>query len=122
SVVVPAYQEEPRIGRTVRALRDALGGLEGGVEVVVVDDGSSDGTAGAARAAGADAVLVHPVNRGKGAAVRTGVAAARGRTVAFTDADLSYPPDHVLAVLAAVEGGADMAMGNRRAAGSMEEG
>jgi dolichyl-phosphate beta-glucosyltransferase len=122
SVVIPAYEEEPRIGRTVRAVRAALADLEGGVEVVVVDDGSSDGTPDAARAAGADLVVVHPVNRGKGAAVRSGVAQARGRTVAFTDADLSYPPEHLLAVLEAIEGGGDIAMGNRRAAGSESEG
>jgi hypothetical protein len=122
SVVIPAYQEEPRIGRTVRAVRAALADLEGGVEVVVVDDGSSDGTPEAARAAGADVVVVHPANRGKGAAVRSGVARTRGRTVAFTDADLSYPPEHLLTVLAAIESGGDIAMGNRRAEGSESEG
>jgi dolichyl-phosphate beta-glucosyltransferase len=122
SVVIPAYQEEPRIGRTVRAVRAALADLDGGAEVVVVDDGSADGTADAARAAGADLVLVHPANRGKGAAVRTGVAATRGRTIAFTDADLSYAPEHLLVVLDAVEAGGDIAIGNRRAEGSESEG
>ena len=73
-------------------IREALGSLDGGLEIVVVDDGSSDGTADAARRAGADQVIVHDHNRGKGAAVRSGVLAATGRTVAFTDADLSYAP------------------------------
>ncbi len=113
AVVVPAYEEHDRIASTVQSIRDALGDLEGGLEIVVVDDGSGDGTAAAARAAGADQVLVHDVNRGKGAAVRTGVLAAHGRTVAFTDADLSYPPSQLLAILAEVESGWDIVVGSR---------
>jgi dolichyl-phosphate beta-glucosyltransferase len=116
SVVVPAYGEADRIGDSVRRLRDELTDIaaDGGLEVVVVDDGSPDATADAALAAGADQVVVHPANRGKGAAVRTGVQAARGRTVAFTDADLAYGPDQVRRVLAAVEEGWDVAIGDRR--------
>ena len=98
-----------------RRLRDGLAEVaaDGGLEVVVVDDGSDDATADAALAAGADQVVVQPDNRGKGAAVRAGVLAARGRTVAFTDADLAYAPDQVLRVLAAVEDGWDVAIGDR---------
>jgi putative flippase GtrA len=120
TVVIPAFDESARIGTTVRAVRAALTDLarDGGVEVVVVDDGSSDGTAGAALDGGADQVVVLPGNRGKGAAVRAGVAAARGRTVAFTDADLSYSPDQLLAVIAEVEGGWDVAVGSRRHPGA----
>ena len=121
SVVVPAYDEADRIGDTVRRLRDGLAGegltadVEGGdVEIVVVDDGSTDDTAEAALAAGASQVVVQPHNRGKGAAVRLGVLAARGRTVAFTDADLAYGPDQVARVAAAVEDGWDVAIGDRR--------
>src|SRR3954447_6276254 len=73
-----------------------------------------DGTAEAARHAGADAAVVLPQNRGKGAAVRAGVAAARGRTIAFTDADLAYAPDHLRAVITTVEAGWDVAVGSRR--------
>ncbi len=113
SVVVPAFQEHDRIASTVAALRDALGALDGGVEIVVVDDGSSDGTADEARAAGAAQVIVLPVNRGKGAAVRTGMAAARGRTVAFTDADLSYAPSQLVDLLEHVESGYDVVVGSR---------
>ena len=61
----------------------------------MVDDGSADDTADAARAAGADLVVSYPPNRGKGAAVREGMLAATGRTVAFTDADLSYSPAQI---------------------------
>ena len=115
SVVVPAYEEAAGIGATVAAIRSALADVaaEGGLEVIVVDDGSSDGTVDAALAADADQVVVQPANRGKGAAVRAGVLAARGRTVAFTDADLSYSPDQLLRILHAVEDGWDVAIGDR---------
>src|SRR5690606_19828018 len=95
SVVVPAYHEGGRIGSTVRQIREALGDLEGGVEIVVVDDGPDRASAEEAREAGADVVISHAHNRGKGAAVRTGVLAAHGRTIAFTDADLAYSPDQL---------------------------
>lgn len=116
TVVIPALNEVEGISATVAAVRSALEGLaaDGGVEVVVVDDGSTDGTADAALAAGADQVVVLPVNRGKGAAVRAGVAAARGRSVAFTDADLSYSPDQLVGVITLVEEGWDVAAGSRR--------
>lgn len=87
--------------------------VDGDIEIVVVDDGSGDGTAEIARGAGADQVVALPVNRGKGAAVRAGVAAAEGRTIAFTDADLAYSPDQVMALLDRVEDGWDLVMGNR---------
>lgn len=115
SVVVPALHEADRIGRSVERLRDALEPLTAdGVELVVVDDGSRDGTAEAAEAAGADVVLRHPRNRGKGAAVRTGMAATTGRTTAYTDADLAYPPEQLLGLVEQVEAGAQVVLGNRR--------
>lgn len=116
SVVVPAFRERHHIGATVAALRGALASVagDGGLEIVIVDDGSADGTADAARAAGADVVLEQPENRGKGAAVRRGVLASHGRTVAFTDADLSYSPDQLLRLLAQVEDGWDVVVGSRR--------
>jgi len=114
SIVIPALDEGPSIARTIAAVRSALAGLDGEVEVIVVDDGSTDDTADAALGAGADQVVVHATNRGKGAAVRSGVQAARGRTVAFTDADLSYSPDQLVTVIAAVEDGWDVAVGSRR--------
>ena len=120
SVVVPALDEVEGIAGTVGSIRAALSELDvaGGVEVVVVDDGSGDGTADAALAAGADQVLVLPQNRGKGAAIRAGVAAANGRTIAFTDADLAYSPDQLLRVIGEVEAGWDVAIGNRRHPGT----
>ena len=119
TVVIPALDESARIAGTVRAVREALADMAGGgIEVVVVDDGSSDDTAAMAIAGGADQVVVLPVNRGKGAAVRAGVAAARGRVVAFTDADLSYSPDQLRSVIEEVERGWDVVVGNRRHPGA----
>ena len=116
SLVIPAYFEEDGIAETVTAVEAALGHLrtDGGFELIVVDDGSTDATAERARAAGADRVIALEQNGGKGGAVRAGVLAARGRTVAFTDADLSYSPDQVLRLLAEVEGGWDVVVGSRK--------
>jgi dolichyl-phosphate beta-glucosyltransferase len=120
TIIVPAFDEAPRIGATVAAVRAALGALvdDGGLEVIVVDDGSTDDTADRALSAGTDQVVVLPENRGKGAAIRAGVAAARGRTIAFTDADLAYSPDQLLLVIGEVESGWDVAVGNRRHPGT----
>ncbi len=116
SVVIPAYKAVEEIGATVRRLATEIGGVLGReqLEIVVVDDGSRDGTADAADAAGADLVVRQLVNRGKGAAVRGGVLAARGRTVAFTDADLAYEPALLLELLRHVEEGWDAVVGSRR--------
>ncbi|HOT79841.1 MAG TPA: glycosyltransferase [Microthrixaceae bacterium] len=116
SLVIPAYFEEDGIAETVTAVEEALGHLrtDGGFELIVVDDGSTDATAERARAAGADRVIALEQNGGKGGAVRAGVLAARGRTIAFTDADLSYSPDQVLRLLAEIEGGWDVVVGSRK--------
>lgn len=114
SLVLPAYREAPRIASTIDRVRTELGPLvDGDVEIVVVDDGSLDGTGDIARQAGADQVVSGTVNRGKGASVKAGVAVATGRTIAFTDADLAYSPDQVLELLRAVEDGWDLVMGSR---------
>ena len=130
SVVVPAYREEERIGTTIEALLEALSevGSNGGLEIVVVDDGSPDATADAAeavaqivnaRGSGSTVkVLSQERNRGKGAAVRAGVLVATGRAIAFTDADLAYAPHQLLALLAQVEDGWDMVVGSRHHAGT----
>jgi dolichyl-phosphate beta-glucosyltransferase len=111
SVVVPALNEAARITATVEQLRSALGSS---AQLIVVDDGSADDTAARAEAAGADAVIRLPHNRGKGAAVRAGVARATGEVVVFTDADLAYPPDQITRLVAEVAGSTAMAVGTRR--------
>ena len=116
SVVLPAYHQPEVAAEAVGRIRDAIGASVGvaDLEIVVVDDGSGDDTAARAEAAGADQVVVHPQNRGKGAAVRSGAAVARGRTIAFTDADLAYDPAHLLVLLERIEEGWDVAVGSRR--------
>lgn len=115
SVVVPAYNEESNIGTTVEALLEELQSAvnRDDVEIIVVDDGSTDATAAVARAAGAR-VIVQPQNRGKGAAVRAGVLDSDGRSVVFTDADLAYPSSLVVEVLDELEQGWDVVVGSRR--------
>jgi dolichyl-phosphate beta-glucosyltransferase len=115
TVVLPAFGEAGRIADSVARVGAALEGID--VEIIVVDDGSPDATAEQAAEAGATVVRL-PVNQGKGAAVRAGMLAASGRTVAFTDADLAYPPEQLRSLLEAVEGGWDVAVGNRWHPGS----
>jgi dolichyl-phosphate beta-glucosyltransferase len=93
SIVIPAFDEEGRLGPSLRRVLDYLARRGDGAEVLVVDDGSRDATADVARGFAAEGVrlLAHGGNRGKGAAVRTGLAASRGRRVLVTDADLSTP-------------------------------
>jgi phosphomannomutase len=115
TMVIPAFREADRIGETVVRIRSELGAaLAAEIEVVVVDDGSPDNTAEAAEAAGADYVVRLDRNRGKGAAVRAGVAVANGRTVVFTDADLAYGPTQAAALVHKVEEGYDVVVGSRR--------
>ena len=114
SVVVPAFNEGDQIDATVHTLRGELESVVGSdLEIVVVDDGSTDHTAAAARSAGAS-VIVQPQNRGKGAAVRAGVLASNGRSVVFTDADLAYPPSMIVPILESLEAGWDVVVGSRR--------
>ena len=99
SIVIPAYNESARIGKTLRELLAYLGEQPGGGELIVVDDGSKDDTVGVAesvfaerRAPAVEArVLRVEPNKGKGNAVRTGLLAARNTVAAFFDADLSMP-------------------------------
>jgi glycosyltransferase involved in cell wall biosynthesis len=93
SVIVPVYNERTTVAEIIRRVR--LVELPVTLEVIAVDDGSTDGTDKvlAALTDSTVRVLSHPVNRGKGAAIRTGLAAARGDLVLIQDADLEYDPD-----------------------------
>lgn len=118
SVVVPAFNEAARLGATLERVVAFLASAPRWLpaEVIVVDDGSRDGTAGVVRELGGDpvelALRVHDVNRGKGAAVRTGFAGSRGRDVLLTDADLASPIEE-LDRLAAAAAPRAVAIGSR---------
>ncbi|MBX7142841.1 MAG: glycosyltransferase family 2 protein [Oligoflexia bacterium] len=96
SVIIPAFNEERAIADTIVAIHDL--GLPS-YEVLVVDDGSSDATARVAQAAGAR-VISHPYNIGNGAAVKTGIRAARGRVLVFLDGDGQHDPQDIPRLLA----------------------
>jgi glycosyltransferase involved in cell wall biosynthesis len=115
--VIPAHDEGLRLPRTLATLEREVARRRLSLELIVVDDGSTDSTAGVARDA-ADRldwvdVVSHPTQLGKGAAVRSGVARAHAPVVAFTDADLAYPVDAIVRVADQVEQGADIAIGER---------
>ena len=131
SIVLPAYNEELRIGPALDELFGYLrrrgparaGGRAseelGEVEVIVVDDGSSDKTAAIVEARpefgatdGPPLRLLREPHRGKGGAVRAGMLAARGELVTFTDADLATPPDQ-LPLLTEALADHDVALGSR---------
>src|SRR6185503_1516088 len=94
SIVIPAFNE-PAVGPLVTALRSAASWHE----ILVIDDGSSDGTGTAAAAAGAR-VIRHPYNKGNGAAVKTGLREASGRFVLIMDADGQHRPADAAAIVA----------------------
>jgi len=121
SVVVPAYNEERRLGRTLAEIVGYLRSRRVAFELIVVDDGSRDGTSALTRElAGVHSelrLIRLPENCGKGYAVRTGVVNARGARVLFADADGATP----VAELERLEGAlatADIAIGSRALAGS----
>jgi dolichyl-phosphate beta-glucosyltransferase len=114
SIVIPAFNEEKRLPATLGKIRAYLDATEWEfAEIVVVNDGSRDGTAGLARRFGAR-VLENPGNCGKGYSVRHGMLEAQGDWVLFTDADLSSPIEGLDKLFAAVERGqVQAAIGSR---------
>jgi glycosyltransferase involved in cell wall biosynthesis len=124
SVVIPALNEEDGIEAIVNRVLATRPSLQAvgvsGLEVIVVDDGSADDTPRIVQQmSDPDVQLVrHPVNRGYGAAIKTGFGRGTGDLLAFLDADSTYPPEHFARLChAIVRDGADVAIGSRRSGG-----
>ncbi len=120
SIIVPAYNEALRLPSYLASIRQyADQHYAGSYELIVVDDGSRDGLPQILSSAAVDwpqlIAMRHPTNQGKGAAVRTGMLAARGRRLLFADADGATPIDQEALLRDAITAGADMAIGSRLA-------
>lgn len=94
AVIVPAFNEAEGIERTLTAIKDVLATMSCTSEIVVIDDGSSDGTGERAKACGVR-VITHPANRGYGAALRSGVLGTTADAIMIMDADCTYPPSAI---------------------------
>jgi len=122
SIVIPAFREARKIAADIRAANAYLCARRLRGEIIVVDDGSQDATAQVAQGlcvevSGLQVIRYQP-NRGKGYALRTGMAATRGDVVMFADAGLCVPYDDADTGRALLEHGVDVAIGSRRTAGS----
>ncbi|HNS32656.1 MAG TPA: glycosyltransferase family 2 protein [bacterium] len=123
SVVIPAYNEEKRIVPTLEKVCKYFSSSSLVFEIIVVDDGSSDGTVAAVNKKSEKhsevKVLRHAKNRGKGAAVKTGVLKASGDLILFTDADLSTPIEEFEKLCKEIDKGFDIAIASRAVKGAV---
>jgi glycosyltransferase involved in cell wall biosynthesis len=117
SIVIPAYNEAARIPATLTSVIGCIRARGWQAEILVVNDGSTDQTAEVVRAFAQTApevrLMENPGNRGKGYSVRAGMLAAHGAIALFTDADLSSPIEEAERLFAAIEAGAEIAIGSR---------
>lgn len=117
SIVIPAFNESARILATLQSVVACVRAQGWNAEIIVVNDGSTDGTAAIVREFQKQApevrLMENPGNRGKGYSVRAGMLAARAGIVMFTDSDLSSPIEEAERLFAAIAGGADIAIGSR---------
>jgi dolichyl-phosphate beta-glucosyltransferase len=125
SIIIPAYNEERRIVPTLARISTWLEEEDIHGEIVVVDDGSVDDTAGVVASAAKEFPVVRLVrngrNRGKGYTVRNGVLEARGRYILFSDADLSTPIEEFMLFRPLLADGTDVVIGSRRMGGAQIE-
>jgi len=124
TVVIPAYNEEDGIGAIIDRVLSTRAALNdvgiSDLELIVVDDGSSDRTAAIVGDCSHVRLIQHPTNRGYGAALKTGFCAARGDLLAFLDADGTYPAEFLPQLCAEALEGADLVVGSRRSGNSSE--
>ena len=117
SVVIPAYNEQTRLAPTIREIVTHFRSSGRSIELIVVDDGSCDGTSALVSTLAAEyeelRLIRLPTNRGKGYAVRSGVVNSSGQHVLFADADGSTPIEDIARLEAAIRAGADIAIGSR---------
>ncbi len=116
SLIIPAYNEEARLGRSLDEIATYLAEQGYSYEILVSDDGSTDDTLAIANkfASGNEHARILSIEHGgKAAAIRSGMRAARGDVVAFTDADLATPISYMDDFLAAIDAGADVVIGSR---------
>jgi len=117
SIVIPAFNESARIPATLDAVVACIRSRGWPAEVIVVNDGSTDSTADLVREFARNApevrLIENPGNRGKGYSVRSGMLQAMGDIVMFTDSDMSAPIEEAERLFAAIENGADIAIGSR---------
>jgi glycosyltransferase involved in cell wall biosynthesis len=113
SVVLPVYNERGHLRDEIDRIRAALDGSQYSYEIIVVDDGSNDGSEIELAAIPDIRLIRHAVNRGSGSARRTGTTAAVGRVVVWTDADMTYPNDEIPALVKSMDG-YDQVVGARR--------
>ena len=112
SIVIPAYNEHRSIEKTIYACVDVLKANSIAYQIIVVDDGSSDGTSEIAKKCGVD-VISHPHNLGYGRSLKDGILAAKFDTVVITDADMTYPIDQIPLLYNTYREGFDMVVGAR---------
>jgi len=111
SIIIPAYREEKSIAIVVEKVRQVMDGLDRHYEIIVVDDGSDDETTKKAKDAGAR-VVSHPYNIGNGAAIKTGIRKAHGKTLVMLDGDGQHAPEDIPRLLEKMDA-YDMAVGAR---------
>lgn len=113
SIVLPVYNEKGHLGAEIERIRTAMDGSEFSYEIVVVDDGSNDGSGDLLRSIDGIRLLQFSQNRGSGSARKYGTMAARGRVVVWTDVDMTYPNDEMPQLIRDLAGH-DQVVGARR--------